>query len=160
MAGRMRTPDAPLDASGFRFAVVVAEFNAEITERLLEGARRCLAESKVRDEDIEVYWVPGSFELPLSCAALAETGRFDAVVALGCVVRGETPHFDYVAAEAARGIMDATLESQTPIAFGVLTTEDFAQAEARAGGPHGNKGYDAARTAIEMAAFMRELGET
>lgn len=152
----MRTPEEPLDASGFRFAVAVAEFNHEITERLLEGTRKCFAEHGVPAEAVDVHWVPGSFELPLAVQRLAGTRAYHAIVALGCVVRGETPHFDYLAQATAYGLQRVALDAGVPVAFGVLTTDDFAQAEARAGGERGNKGWDAARTAIEMAALAAD----
>lgn len=153
----MRTPEDPIDASRFRFAVVVSEFNHPITSRLVKGARECFADHG--DPEVDEYSVPGAFELPVAAQLLAETGSYDAIVCLGAVVRGETPHFDYVAGEAARGIQEAALATGVPVAFGVLTTNDMAQAEARAGGEQGNKGWDAARTAIEMAAFCESLPE-
>jgi len=157
VAGRKTSPDAPLDASGLRFAIVVAEFNAEITEHLLDGARKCFAEHGI-DEAIGVARVPGAFELPLAARMMAETGTYDGVVALGCVIRGDTPHFDYVCQAATYGLQRVALDTGLPVAFGVLTTDDFAQAAARAGGAEGNKGYDAAQTVIEMALLRRELG--
>jgi 6,7-dimethyl-8-ribityllumazine synthase len=151
----MRSPDQDLDASRYRFAVVVAEFHDDITTRLLEGARECFA--KHGATTVVEHWVPGAFELPLAAQLLAETGRYEAVVTLGCVIRGETPHFEYVSGECARGLQQAMLATGVPIAFGVLTTETHAQAEARAGGDHGNKGWDAALTAIQMAAFAESV---
>jgi 6,7-dimethyl-8-ribityllumazine synthase len=139
----------PLEAKGLRFAVVVARFNASITRKLLEGALGALAGA----DAIEVYEVPGAFELPFAAKKLAQKSGYHAVVALGCVIRGDTPHFDYVAGEAARGLQQVALETGVPVAFGVLTTDTTEQAEARAGGAVGNKGYDAAMTAIEMARF-------
>jgi 6,7-dimethyl-8-ribityllumazine synthase len=144
VAGSRRNPEAPLDASGLRFAIVVAEFNATITERP-EGS-------------IEVHRVPGAFELPFASQTLAASGNYDAIVALGCVIRGETPHFEYVSQAATDGLLRVTLDTGLPVAFGVLTTEDLAQADARAGGEHGNKGFDAAQTAVEMALFVRGTG--
>jgi 6,7-dimethyl-8-ribityllumazine synthase len=145
------TPAEGIDASGLRIAVVAARFNGTITEKLVDGARACLIDHGAQDEP--AVWVPGAFELPLASAGLAHD--HDAVVALGCVIRGETPHFDFVAAECARGLMTVMLQTAVPVAFGVLTTEDEAQARARAGGAVGNKGYDATLTAIEMALLMR-----
>jgi 6,7-dimethyl-8-ribityllumazine synthase len=139
------------DATGLRFAIVVARFNSAITEALLEGAREALKKASAEHHD--VFHVPGAFELPFAAKMLANTHRYHGVIALGAVIRGDTPHFDYVAGEAARGLLDASLETGIPIAFGVLTTDNAAQAEARAGGEHGNKGFDAAMTAIEMARF-------
>jgi 6,7-dimethyl-8-ribityllumazine synthase len=151
----MKPADEPLDASGLRFAIVAARFHHEITERLVEGAIECFTASGA--SDVPVEWVPGSFELPLAARALAETRGVDAVVALGTIIRGGTPHFEFVSAETASGLMSAMLETGIPISFGVLTTDDHEQAEARAGGEHGNKGWDAAATAIEMARLMRRL---
>jgi 6,7-dimethyl-8-ribityllumazine synthase len=143
------------DARGRRFAIVVARFNSAITEKLLDGARKALAETKA--EDVEVLYVPGAFELPLAAKLLAHTHRFHAIIALGAVIRGDTPHFDYVAGEAARGLQQVALETGLPVAFGVLTTDNLEQAEARAGGVLGNKGYDAAMTAAEMVSFANGL---
>jgi 6,7-dimethyl-8-ribityllumazine synthase len=155
VAGSRKTPEAPLDASGLRFAIVVAEFNAAITERLLEGALECFAKNGVPEDSVEVRRVPGAFELPLAAQLLAATKSYDAVVALGCVIRGDTPHFDYVSQAATHGLLRVSLDSSIPVSFGVLTTDDLAQAEARAGGEHGNKGFDSAQTAVEMALFLR-----
>jgi 6,7-dimethyl-8-ribityllumazine synthase len=139
-----------VDAKGLKFAIVVARFNSAITDKLLEGAQDAL--TKASAGGIEVFHVPGAFELPLAAKWLAH-GGYSAIIALGAVIRGETPHFDFVAAEAARGLQQVALECNIPVAFGVLTTDTLEQAEARAGGEHGNKGYDAAMTAIEMARF-------
>ncbi len=139
------------DASGLRFAVVVARFNSAITEKLLEGAEEALTKAGAAHRD--VFRVPGAFELPLAAKMLANTHRYHGVIALGAVIRGGTPHFDYVAGEAARGLQDAALGTGVPVAFGVLTTDTVEQAESRAGGADGNKGFDAAMTAIEMARF-------
>lgn len=151
----MRRADEPIDASEYSFAIVVSEFHHEITERLLAGAKRCLAEHRAPEPD--VYSVPGAFELPLAAQLAAETERYDAVVALGCVIRGETAHFEYVAGEAARGLGEAARETGIPVAFGVLTADEPAQAQARAGDGRDNKGWEAARTAVEMAAFVASL---
>ncbi|HEY1759265.1 MAG TPA: 6,7-dimethyl-8-ribityllumazine synthase [Bryobacteraceae bacterium] len=137
------------DASGLRFAIVVARFNSGITDKLLAGAQEAL--TKAGAQSSRVFYVPGAFELPLAAQKLAKA--YDAIIALGAVIRGETPHFDFVAGAAAQGLQKVTLKTGTPVAFGVLTTNTFAEAEARAGGVHGNKGYDAAMTAIEMARF-------
>ncbi len=137
------------DAQGMAVAIIVARFNGVITEKLREGAEEALRQAKA--ERVEVFHVPGAFELPFAAARLVED--YDAIVALGAVIRGETPHFDYVCTEAARGIQQVMLETGVPVSFGVLTTDTLEQAEARAGGVHGNKGYDAAMTAIEMARF-------
>ena len=140
-----------LNANGLNFAILVARFNSAITEKLLAGAREALTKAGAKSQ--EVFYVPGAFELPFAAKKLAERGDFDAIVALGAVIRGDTPHFDYVAGEAARGLQQAALETGVPIAFGVLTTDNREQAEARAGGAVGNKGFDAAMTAVEMARF-------
>jgi len=145
-----------VDAKGLKFAIVVARFNSAITEKLLEGAREALA--KASAGGVEVFHVPGAFELPLAAKMLAH-GDYNAIIALGAVIRGETPHFDFVAAEAARGLQQVALECNIPVAFGVLTTDTLEQAEARAGGEHGNKGFDSAMTAIEMAQFGKASGK-
>jgi len=146
-----------LDAHGLKIAVVCARFNSFITDRLLAGALDALKRSGVKSKDIEVVKVPGSWELPLIAKTLATAKRHDAIVALGAVIRGETPHFDHVAAQAANGLSAVALETGVPVAFGVLTTNTVEQAIDRAGGKSGNKGYDAAITAIEMADLIRRL---
>ena len=146
-----------LDATGLSIAVVVARFNSGITYKLKDGALEALA--KAQAKKIEVFTVPGAFELPLAVMMLAETERWDAIVALGAIIRGDTPHFDYVAGECARGIQQVMLDTMVPVAFGVLTTDNLEQAEARAGGKLGNKGYDAAMTAIEMVRFGQLVKE-
>jgi 6,7-dimethyl-8-ribityllumazine synthase len=151
------TPDWSVDAKGLKFAIVVARFNSAITEKLLEGAREAF--TKAGAAAIEVFHVPGAFELPLAAKWLAH-GGYSGIVALGAVIRGETPHFDFVAGEAARGLQQVALECNIPVAFGVLTTDTLEQAEARAGGKHGNKGYDSAMTAIEMAHFGKVAGSS
>jgi 6,7-dimethyl-8-ribityllumazine synthase len=138
------------DARGLKFAIVVARFNSNITEKLLDGAKQAL--ERAGADGFEIFHVPGAFELPLASKMLAHTHAFHAVIALGAVIRGETPHFDFVAAEAARGIQQVALETGLPIAFGVLTTDTIEQAEARA-----TKGFDAAMTAIEMARVARVI---
>ena len=132
-----------LDATGLRFAIVVARFNSMITEKLLDGARDALGKAQV-----DVFRVPGAFELPLAAKMLAQTHRYHGIIALGAVIRGDTPHFDFVAREAARGLQNVALETGIPVSFGVLTTDTLAQAEART-----DKGRDAAMTALEMARF-------
>lgn len=144
-------PEGAHDARGLKFAIVVARFNSNITCKLLEGARAALKEA--RAEVYDEFFVPGAFELPFAAKRLS--GNYHGIIALGAVVRGETPHFDYVCAESARGLQQVALETGVPVAFGVLTTDTTEQAEARAGGRHGNKGYDAAMTAVEMARFPR-----
>jgi 6,7-dimethyl-8-ribityllumazine synthase len=146
-----------LDAHGLKFAVVVARFNSFITERLLAGAEDALKRSGAAAEDVEIVRVPGAWELALAARALAAQKRFDAIIALGAVIRGETPHFDHVAGQAASGLAAVQAETGVPVAFGVLTTNSVEQAIDRAGGKSGNKGFDAAMTAIEMADLMRRL---
>jgi 6,7-dimethyl-8-ribityllumazine synthase len=146
-----------LDASGLKFAIVVSRFNSFITDRLLAGAEDALKRSGAAAEDVQVVKVPGSWELPIAAKTLAGQKRFDAIIALGAVIRGETPHFDHVAGQAASGLAAVQLETGIPIAFGVLTTNTVEQAIDRAGGKSGNKGFDAAMTAIEMADLLRRL---
>ena len=141
------------DGTGRRYAVIVSRFNNSITSKLADGAQDALIRHGVVSEDIDLVWVPGAWELPFGARRLAATERYNAIVALGAVIRGDTPHFDYVAGEAARGLQQAGLETGVPVIFGVLTTDNWEQAEARAGGAAGNKGFDAAMTAIEMARF-------
>ncbi len=147
------------DASGLCFAVVVSRFNRPISEKLLEACSAELAGSGVRPDDIDVAWVPGAFEIPLAARALASSGRYDALVALGSVIRGETPHFDYVCRGVTDGLREVMRDTSVPVGFGVLTTDDAPQAVARAGGAHGNKGREAAKAAIEMARLMPLLAK-
>lgn len=147
-----------LNGAGLRIAVVVSRFNEFVTSRLLTGALDALEQHGVEAGRVEVCWVPGAFEIPLAAKKLAASGRFDAVVCLGTVIRGQTPHFEYVASEASRGIAAAALETGVPIAFGVLTTDNLEQAIDRAGGKMGNKGREAVETALEMANLLRSLG--
>jgi 6,7-dimethyl-8-ribityllumazine synthase len=142
-----------------RVAIVVSRFNEHITGELLTGARRALRERGVIDEDINVAWVPGAFELPLVAKHLASSGWCDSVVCLGAVIRGDTPHFDYVAGEAARGLQEAALATGVPIVFGVLTTDTLQQALDRIGGSEGHKGEEAANTALEMIELLRRLAK-
>jgi 6,7-dimethyl-8-ribityllumazine synthase len=142
---------------GLRIGVALARFNQSVTDLLLAGTLEALARHGVADDAIDVTVVPGAFELPLCAQRLASSGRYDAVVCLGAVVRGETPHFEYVAGEAARGIGEVSRRHDVPVAFGVLTTDTVEQALARAGGARGNKGYEAAVTALEMVAVLRAL---
>ena len=142
---------------GRRFAVVASRFNETITQKLAEGAVDAFVRHGARLDDIDLVWVPGAWELPPAARRLLASDRYDAVVAVGAVVRGETPHFDYVAGEAARGLADASAEFDVPVTLGLLTTDTMAQAEARAGGDHGNKGWDAAMAAMEMADLFDRL---
>ncbi|CAN5588799.1 hypothetical protein BH23ACI1_BH23ACI1_22960 [soil metagenome] len=149
-------PAAVPSAAGYRFALVVSRFNPAVTESLRAAAEALLAEAGA--DAVETFHVPGAYELPQAARCAAETARFDAVVSLGCVIRGETPHFDYISSAVAQGIMQAAGETGIPIAFGVLTTDNEAQAIARAGAGHENKGREAALAAIEMAGLFRRLG--
>ena len=151
----MKEVRGELQGQGLRIGIVVSRFNQFVTCSLLEGAREGLAKYGVRDEDAIILWVPGAFELPLAAKILARSGRYDAVICLGAVIRGETSHYDLVADQAGRGIGAASLETEVPIIFGVLTTENVDQAINRAGGKVGNKGYDAALVAIEMVRLLR-----
>lgn len=156
----MRQPDAPVSLSasnGARFAVIVSRFNDALTSRLAAGAGAALREAGAADDDVEIFTVPGAFELPQAARCAAETGRFDAIVCVGCVIRGETPHFEYISAAVAHGLMAASGEAGIPMAFGVLTTDTWEQAEARAGDGRDNKGFEAAAAALEMAALFRAL---
>ena len=147
-----------LDARGLKFAVVCARFNSFVTDRLLEGALDALKRAGATDDRyIQIVKVPGAWELPFAARTLIDRNRPDAIIALGAVIRGDTPHFDYVAGQAAAGLAAVQLESGIPVAFGVLTTNTAEQATDRAGGKDGNKGYDAATTAIEMAQLVRRL---
>jgi 6,7-dimethyl-8-ribityllumazine synthase len=146
-----------LDATGLKFAVLCARFNGFITDRLLAGALDALKRSGAAEADIEVVKVPGAWELPLAAKTVAAAKQYDAIIALGAVIRGDTPHFDHVAGQASSGLAAVQLESGVPVAFGVLTTLNVEQAIDRAGGKSGNKGYDAAITAIEMADLVRRL---
>jgi 6,7-dimethyl-8-ribityllumazine synthase len=146
-----------LDGRGLRVALVVGRFNEFITERLLAGALDCLRRHGVADDDILVTRVPGAMEIPVTAKRLALARRHDAIVALGCVVRGETAHYEQVCAEVARGVAAVALESGLPVTFGVLATDDLAQAIERAGAKSGNKGWDAALAAIEMVTLFRSL---
>jgi 6,7-dimethyl-8-ribityllumazine synthase len=146
-----------LSAAGLRFAIIVSRFNGFITERLLGGAMDALVRTGADSEMIDVVKVPGSWEIPLVASELARQHRYDAIICLSAVIRGDTPHFDYVAGEAAKGVAHASSETGVPVAFGVLTTNTLEQAIDRAGAKSGNKGFDAAMTAIEMANLMRLL---
>lgn len=149
--------EGQLSATGLRFAIVVSRFNSFITERLLAGALDALRRSGAAEDMLDIVKVPGSWEVPLVAGELARQHRYDAVICLSAVIRGETPHFDYVAAEVAKGVAHVSAETGVPVAFGVLTTNTLEQAIDRAGTKGGNKGFDAAMTAIEMANLLRTL---
>jgi len=146
--------------SGRRFAVLASRFNEAITQKLADGAVDALVRHGVAFDDVDLVWVPGAWELPIAARWLAAGERYDGIVVLGAVIRGETPHFDYVAGEAARGLADAARDFDLPVGFGLLTCDTLKQAEDRAGGSHGNKGWDAAMAALEMASLADQLGFT
>jgi len=151
-------PDAAdVDARGMRLAVVAGRFNEHVTAPLVDGALTALRDRGLAPEEVPVYWVPGAFEIPLVAQRLARSGSVEAVVCLGAIIRGDTPHFDFVAGSCADGIARVALDTGVPVAFGVLTTDNEAQALDRAGGEAGNKGAEAAYTAIEMVALLRGL---
>ncbi|OGC12749.1 6,7-dimethyl-8-ribityllumazine synthase [candidate division WOR-1 bacterium RIFOXYC2_FULL_37_10] len=149
--------EANLDASSGKFAVVVSRFNDMISKGLLEGALDCLKRHGAKDAAVTVVWGPGSFEIPLLAKKLAQTKKYDAIICLGAVIRGATPHFDYVASEAAKGVANVSLNSGVPVIFGILTTDTLEQAIERAGAKPGNKGFSAALSAIEMVNLAKEL---
>ena len=153
----MRSYPARVEAAGMRIAIVVARFNHLITARLLEGCLEELARRGCGDEAVDVAWVPGAFEIPMAAERLARSGRYDAIITLGVVIRGGTPHFEYVCRGVTDGVREAMRDSGVPIAFGVLTTDDLEQAWSRAGGEHGNKGQEAALAAIEMARLCAAM---
>lgn len=139
----------------FKFALVVSRFNEFISSKLLSGAIDALVRHNVREEDIEIYWTPGAFEIPQVARAITDTGKFDAVICLGAIIRGATPHFDYIAAETTKGVASVALSSDMPVTFGILTCDTIEQAIERAGTKGGNKGFDAALAAIEMANLRK-----
>jgi 6,7-dimethyl-8-ribityllumazine synthase len=149
--------EGQLTAQGLRFAIVVSRFNSLVTQRLLDGALDALRRHGADENAITVVYVPGSFEIPLAAKRLAQSGAFDAVICLGCILRGDTPHFEYVASEAAKGIAQVALETGVPTIFGVVTADTLEQALERAGAKAGNRGFEAAMTAMEMANLMRQL---
>ncbi len=153
-----KTLEGKLTAKGLKFGIVLSRFNNFISDRLLDGALDALKRSGAQEEDCLVARVPGAFELPLAAKKMVKTGRYDAVICLGCVIRGATPHYSYIAAEVTKGIAALSLESEVPVSFGVLITDTIEQAIERAGTKIGNKGFDAAMAAIEMANLMKEIG--
>jgi len=152
-----RVLEGHLSAAGLRFAVIVSRFNSFITERLLAGATDALVRAGATEDQIVVFKVPGSWEIPLVAGEVARQHTFDAVICLSAIIRGETPHFDYIAAEAAKGLAHVASETGVPVSFGVLTTNNLEEAIDRAGAKSGNKGFDAAMTAIEMANLLRNI---
>ena len=153
----MKTLEGKLTAKNMKIAIVVARFNEFITSKLLSGCVDCLIRHEAADEDLTVAWVPGAFEIPMAAKKLAESGKYDAVICLGAVIRGATPHFDYVCAEASKGIAQVSMQTGVPVAFGLLTTENIQQAVERAGTKAGNKGVDCAMTAMEMVNLFKEM---
>ncbi|UCH35560.1 MAG: 6,7-dimethyl-8-ribityllumazine synthase [Armatimonadota bacterium] len=152
-----KTYEGKLTAEGLNFAIIASRFNEFITRRLLGGAMDALQRHGAEESQVEVAWVPGSFEIPLAAQKLAQTGKYDAVICLGAVIRGATPHFEYVAAEASKGIAQAGLQTGVPVIYGIVTADTIEQAVERAGTKAGNRGFDAAMSAIEMANLMAQL---
>lgn len=153
----MKIIEGELQAKGLRFCIVVSRFNDFITERLLEGAKDCLLRHGADEKDIDVVRVPGAFEIPLIAKIMAKKNAYNAIICLGTVIRGSTPHFEYVAAEVSKGIAQVSLESGIPVAFGIITADTIEQAIERAGSKAGNKGWDATLTAIEMAQVLKKI---
>ena len=153
----MKRIEGELQAKGLKFGVIVSRFNDFITGKLLEGAHDALIRHGAREDDIDVVKVPGSFEIPLVAKKMAMKGRYNAIICLGTIIRGATPHFEYVAAEASKGIASASMETGVPMAFGIITSDTIEQAVERAGTKSGNKGWDAAITAIEMAQLLKKI---
>ncbi len=156
----VNTVETNVIGTALRIGIIVGRFNETITEKLLSGAVGSLTAHGVDDSDITVIWVPGAFELPLMAQKLASSGQYDAVITLGCVIRGATTHYDYVCSQAASGILQVGLSTEVPVIFGVLTTETIEQAIERSGTKAGNKGIDAAMTAIEMANLLKKVAPT
>jgi 6,7-dimethyl-8-ribityllumazine synthase len=154
----MKLIEGKIDATGIKVAIVVSRFNEFITNKLLGGAMDCLKRNNADEANITVAWVPGSFEIPAVAKLLATSNKYDAVICLGAVIRGSTPHFDYVAAEVSKGVAAISLSSKMPVIFGVLTTDSIEQAIERAGTKSGNKGFDAAMSAIEMVNLYKQIG--
>ena len=146
-----------LNAKNRSFAIIVSRFNEFISGKLLEGAMDCLTRHQAVENNIKIYWVPGSFEMPVTAQKIASSGKFDAIICLGAIIRGATPHFEYVASEATKGVANVSLKTELPIAFGILTTDTIEQAIERAGTKAGNKGWDAALSAIEMADLFTKI---
>lgn len=153
----MKTFEGKLVSEDIKVGIVVARFNEFITSKLLSGAMDTLIRHEVKEENIQVAWVPGAFEIPLIASKMAESGKYDAVICLGAVIRGSTSHYDYVCNEVSKGIASVSLSTGVPVMFGVLTTENIEQAIERAGSKAGNKGYDCALGAIEMVSLMRQI---
>ncbi len=155
----MKTIEGKLVSKGYKFAIVVSRFNEMIGKKLLEGAVDGLLRHEVLDQDISVIWVPGAFEIPLAAQKAAQTGKYDAVICLGALIRGATPHFEYISAEVTKGIAQVSLQTGLPVVYGILTTDTLDQAIERAGTKGGNKGFSAAAAALEMVNLFREIGD-
>jgi 6,7-dimethyl-8-ribityllumazine synthase len=153
----MTTYEGHLLATDLRFAIVISRFNEFISTRLLDGALDALKRHDADMDKVDIAWVPGSFEIPLTAARLADSGRYDAVICLGAIIRGSTPHFEYVASEVSKGIARVTLDKGVPVAFGIITSDTIEQAVERAGAKQGNKGWQAALTAVEMANLLKGM---
>jgi len=149
-----------LNGSGFRFAIIVSSWNDAITSKLLDGALEALEKTGVQESNVEIFRVPGSYEIPLIALKAAKTGKFDALICLGTIIRGETPHFEYVASEVAKGISQVAIQVELPVIFGIVTADNIEQAMNRAGIKLGNKGYEAAMTAVEMANLCKSIQES
>jgi 6,7-dimethyl-8-ribityllumazine synthase len=154
----MKTIEGKLDASGLKFGIIVSRFNEFITSKLLGGAVDCIKRNNGDDDNITVAWGPGAYENPSMAKKLVQTKKYDAVICLGAVIKGSTPHFDYVSAEVSKGVAQVGMSAEIPVIFGVLTTDSIEQAIERAGTKSGNKGFDAAMSAIEMANIFKQLG--
>ena len=153
----MKTIQGNFNANDLKFGIIIARFNEFIGSKLLSGTTDALLRHGAEEKHIEIVWVPGSLEVPFMAKKMAKTGKYNAIICLGAIIRGNTPHFDYVAAEAAKGVAMASIETEVPIAFGILTTDNIEQAIERSGTKAGNKGFDAAMTAIEMANLMKSF---
>jgi 6,7-dimethyl-8-ribityllumazine synthase len=154
----MKTIEGKLISKGYKFAIVISRFNELIGKKLLDGAIDCLLRHEALDKDITVIWVPGAFEIPLAAQKAAQTKKFDAVICLGAVIRGATPHFEYVSSEVTKGIAQVSLQTGLPVIYGILTTDTIEQAIERAGTKAGNKGFSAANAAVEMVNLFKEIG--
>lgn len=155
----IKTMQGQLNAQNRRFALIISRFNEFISQKLLDGATDCLLRHGADEKNMTVYWVPGSFEIPLIAQKMADEGKCDAVICLGTIIRGDTPHFEYIASEVAKGIAQVSQRSGIPVAFGIITADTTEQAIERAGTKSGNKGWDAALSAIEMADLIRKIGK-
>lgn len=155
----MKVLEGFYEGNGLKIAIVASRFNEFITNKLIGGAEDCLRRHNVNEEDITLAWVPGAFEIPLAAKKLAKSGKYDAIICVGAVIRGATSHYDYVCAEVSKGIASVSLETEVPVLFGVLTTDTIEQAIERAGTKAGNKGYDCAMSALELVQLFRKVGE-